>query len=99
MSLKALWDKSLELRFLLQKAFARSTFCGSDIAVNQAYSDLIQSSKQTLNCMLELQEKISDQVSAYMRDTSRMIKRMQLRRSSVDIFGKVPEEADNKNEV
>nr|CAD1836492.1 unnamed protein product [Ananas comosus var. bracteatus] len=44
-------------------------------------------------------QKISDQVNAYMRDPSRMIKRMQLRRSSVDIFGKVPEEADNKNEV
>ncbi|XP_020111729.1 putative uncharacterized protein DDB_G0270496 isoform X1 [Ananas comosus] len=186
---KALWDKSLELRFLLQKTFAssnrlpkepfRSTFCGSDTAVNQAYTDLIQSSKQTLNCMLELQEalleknpsvtrstnadskksdkdeyflkdlkgeldeewlriyrlhcriapfrnsevdkwqrktqvttgaaafrgklhafnqKISDQVNSYMRDPSRMIKRMQLRRSSVDIFGKVPEEADKKNE-
>nr|CAD1836488.1 unnamed protein product [Ananas comosus var. bracteatus] len=172
---KALWDKSLELRFLLQKAFAssnrlpkepfRSTYCGSDTAVNQAYSDLIQSSKQTLNCMLELQEalleknpsvtrstndlkgeldeewlriyrlhcriapfrnsevdkwqrktqvttgaaafrgklrafnqKISDQVNSYMRDPSRMIQRMQLRRSSVDIFGKVPEEADKKNE-
>ncbi|XP_058084819.1 uncharacterized protein LOC131232533 isoform X2 [Magnolia sinica] len=174
---KALWDKTLELRFLLQKAFSssnklpqeplKSSFCSSDKAVRQVYSDLITSSEQTLNCLLELQEalleknpsitqvrneshkgedasnnfdgesdeawlqihrmhsrvapfrdssidkwqrktqvttgaaalkgklhafnqNISEQVAQYMRDPSRMIKRMQLRRSTVSIFGEVP---------
>jgi len=34
-------------------------------------------------------QNISEQVAGYMRDPSRMIKRMQLRRSSVGTFGKV----------
>ncbi|KAJ0970652.1 hypothetical protein J5N97_018611 [Dioscorea zingiberensis] len=181
---KALWDKTLEFRFLLQKVFAssnklpqesvRSSFCISSTEVDQAYSDLILSSKQTLNCMLELQEalvernpsviqdvesrkgsgkdevssddiggdgdedwlqihkmhsriapfrnisvdkwqrktqvttgaaavkgklqafnqNISEQVAGYMRDPSKMIQRMQLRASSVGVFGKVPEDSD-----
>ncbi|KAJ0970622.1 hypothetical protein J5N97_018581 [Dioscorea zingiberensis] len=181
---KALWDKTLEFRFLLQKVFAssnklpqesvRSSFCISSTEVDQTYSDLILSSKQTLNCMLELQEalvernpsviqdvesrkgsgkdevssndiggdgdedwlqihkmhsriasfrnisvdkwqrktqvttgaaavkgklqafnqNISEQVAGYMRDPSKMIKRMQLRASSVGVFGKVPEDSD-----
>lgn len=186
---KALWDRTLELRFLLQKAFSssnrlpqepiRSLFCNSDVVVNQAYSDLLLSFKQTLNSMLELQEalieqnplivqgtngngkesckdedcsnslkgeedvewlkihrmhqsiaqfrnnsvdkwqrktqvttgaaafkgklrafnqNISEQVGGYMRDPSRTIKRMQLRRSSVGLFGKVPEEVESRKE-
>ncbi|XP_072969391.1 uncharacterized protein [Typha angustifolia] len=186
---KALWDKTLEFRFILQKAFStsnklpkesvRSSFCNSDEAVSKAYLDLIQSSKQTLSCMLELQEalleknpsvvqgtngeskeyngehdfphelkgqddeewfcidrmqrriapyrnsavdkwqrktqvttgaaalkgklhafnqNISDQVAGYMRDPTRMIKRMQLRRSSVGIFGEVPAESNSTKE-
>ncbi|KAF8380551.1 hypothetical protein HHK36_028039 [Tetracentron sinense] len=64
---KALWDKSLEFRFLLQKAFSSSnrlpqeplkaSFC-SDQVVNKAYSDLIISSQQTLDSLLELQEAL-----------------------------------------
>ncbi|XP_073111780.1 uncharacterized protein [Elaeis guineensis] len=186
---KALWDRTLELRFLLQKSFSssnrlpqeptRSLFHNSDAVVNQAYLDLILSSKQALNCMLELQEalieqnplivqgvngnskesckdedcsnnlkgeedeewlqihrmhqriaqfrnnsvdkwqrkaqvttgaaafkgklhafnqNISEQVAGYMRDPSRMIKRMQLSRSSVGMFGKVPEEVESRKE-
>ncbi|XP_062097751.1 uncharacterized protein LOC133803658 isoform X2 [Humulus lupulus] len=63
---KALWDKTLELRFLLQKAFSssnrlpqdplRSSFCDSDESVNAVYSDLITSSKKTLDSLMELQE-------------------------------------------
>ncbi|PON98546.1 Leucine zipper-containing transcription factor [Trema orientale] len=173
---KALWDKTLEFRFLLQKAFSssnrlpqdpiRSSFCDSDKSVNAAYSGLITSSKETLDSLLELQEalleknpsilnatdgklgqvpkhlqssnndedwsqisqmhariaafrdksidkwqrktpvttgaaaikgklhafnqNISEQVAAYMRDPSRMIKQMQQRRSTVGIFGAVP---------
>lgn len=34
----------------------KSSFCGSDKATNKAYSDLITSSEQTINCFLELQE-------------------------------------------
>ncbi|XP_062174738.1 uncharacterized protein LOC133879933 [Alnus glutinosa] len=175
---KVIWDKALEFRFLLQKAFSssnrlpqdpvRSSFCDSDEGVNAAYSDLITSSKKTLDSLLGLQEalleknpsiaqstdgnsgnssnhseasknsnaegdedwsqvsqmhmriasfrdkaidkwqrktqvttgaaaikgklqafnqNISQQVAAYMRDPSRMVKQMQLRRSTVSIFG------------
>ncbi|KAF7845069.1 Protein AATF [Senna tora] len=174
---KALWYKILELRFLLQKPFsssnrlpkepARSSLYDSDEGVSVAYSDLLTSSKETLDSILELQEAllaknpsitqtadgseraskhldtskdlddkfdeewsqisqmhkrivsyrdksinkwqrmtqvttgaaaikgklqafnqdISDQVASYMRDPSRMIKQMQLRRSAVSIFG------------
>ncbi|KAM0892737.1 hypothetical protein ACQ4PT_025558 [Festuca glaucescens] len=62
----ALWDKTLEMRFLLQKAFStsnklpkdpnKSRFCGHDQEIEEAYVELLDSSKQTLGCMLELQE-------------------------------------------
>ncbi|XP_048130882.1 putative uncharacterized protein DDB_G0270496 isoform X2 [Rhodamnia argentea] len=185
---KALWDKTLELRFLLQKAFSssnrlpqepvRSSFCKSDENVNKAYVDVLMSTKETLGSILELQEallennpaiahsaegnsaqsirqledyksnnghtddewsqisqmhrrmahfrdksvdkwhrktqvttgaaamknklhafnqNISEQVSTYMRDPSRMVKQMQQRRSTVGIFGSVPEHVDNTN--
>ncbi|MQL85620.1 hypothetical protein Taro_018138, partial [Colocasia esculenta] len=170
---KALWNKNLEFRFLLQKAFAksnrlpqeplRSKFHDYDKTVENAYSELILTSEKTLNSMLQLQEallekntsisqdnyvasnklevgnddkwfqiqsmqcriapfrnssidkwqrktqvtsgaaaiksklhafnqNISDQVAAYMRDPSRMIGRMQLKRSAVGILGESPEE-------
>ncbi|KAL5733316.1 hypothetical protein ACOSQ2_033008 [Xanthoceras sorbifolium] len=184
---KALWDKTLEFRFLLQKAFSssnrlpqepvRSSFSVSDEGVGKAYSDLITSSKKTLDSLLELQEvlleknpfvaqaldgnsgqssnkhskdsknldvegddellqvsqmhkriasfrdksidkwqrktqvttgaaaikgklhafnkNISEQVAAYMRDPSRMIKQMQQRRSTVGVFEAVHGGADN----
>ncbi|XP_019188693.1 PREDICTED: protein AATF-like isoform X2 [Ipomoea nil] len=63
---KVLWDKTLELRFLLQKAFSnsnrlpqepiKSSFYGDE--VSEAYSDLIGSSKKTLDSILELQEAL-----------------------------------------
>ncbi|KAM3197364.1 hypothetical protein ACQJBY_072805 [Aegilops geniculata] len=163
---KALWDKTLEMRFLLQKAFStsnklpkdpsKSRFCSHDQEIEQAYVDLLDSSKQTLGCMLELQkalleqnqaakgandtlpdsngesdewlqvqklhtritpfrnteidkwqrktqvttgaaalkgklhafnQNISDQIAGYMRDPSRMINRMYLRKSDVGVFG------------
>ncbi|GAV92757.1 AATF-Che1 domain-containing protein, partial [Cephalotus follicularis] len=62
---KALWDKTLEFRFLLQKVFSssnrlpldpvRSSFCTLD-GVSEAYSDLITTSMETLDSLLELQE-------------------------------------------
>ncbi|XP_010258807.1 PREDICTED: putative uncharacterized protein DDB_G0270496 isoform X2 [Nelumbo nucifera] len=65
---QVLWDKSLEFRFLLQKAFSssnklpqepmRSSLCDSDEAVKKAYSDLITSSNQVLDSLLELQEAL-----------------------------------------
>ncbi|XP_048230852.1 putative uncharacterized protein DDB_G0270496 [Ricinus communis] len=65
---KALWDKTLEFRFLLQKAFSganrlpqepvRSSFCDSDEGVRSAYSDLITSSRKTLESLLGLQEAL-----------------------------------------
>ncbi|KAL5060224.1 hypothetical protein RYX36_031828 [Vicia faba] len=166
----ALWYKILELRFLLQKPFSSSnrlpeesvkaSFCESDETVRVAYADLITSSKETLDSILELQEvcavlklewkkisskevsnvlednldqewsqisrmhnsiasfrdksinkwqritqvttgvaaikgkhafnqDISNQVAGYMRDPSRMVKQMQLRKSAVNVFGSV----------
>ncbi|KAL6129078.1 hypothetical protein ACLB2K_072431 [Fragaria x ananassa] len=177
---KVIWDKTLEFRFLLQKPFSSSNrlpqepvwsqFCGSHEDVNAAYSDLVASSKKTLNSLLELQEalveknpaitqdatsgnsgrskhsepsknigvdgdedwsrisnllsrmatfrnkeidkwqtraqvntgaasikgrlqafnqSISQQVAAYMRDPSRMVRQMQMRQSAVGVFGTV----------
>ncbi|XP_024988234.1 putative uncharacterized protein DDB_G0270496 [Cynara cardunculus var. scolymus] len=65
---RALWDKTLEFRFLLQKSFSnsnrlpqepiRSAFCNSGEGVNEAYSDLIDSTKKTLDSILKLQEAL-----------------------------------------
>ncbi|WJX38048.1 hypothetical protein P8452_25746 [Trifolium repens] len=188
-SQKALWYKILELRFLLQKPFSSSnrlpqesiktSFCESDDTVRVAYSDLITSSKETLDSILELQkaliaknpsitqtingseksskdlevsndlddnldkewsqisrmqnsmaafrdksinkwqrmtqvttgaaaikgklhafnQDISHQVAAYMRDPSRMIKQMQLRRSAVKILGSAADVNNSSNEA
>ncbi|KAF0916380.1 hypothetical protein E2562_005974 [Oryza meyeriana var. granulata] len=172
---KVLWDKALEMRFLLQKAFStsnklpkepiKSMFCDHNQDIGQAYLDLLNSSKQTLGCMMELQEallernhaanvsidnelngeddewsgvqklqkkitplrnseidkwqrktqvttgaaalkgklhafnqNISDQVSSYMRDPSRMINRMYLRRSTLGVFGEEAGELENNKE-
>ncbi|KAG4990986.1 hypothetical protein JHK82_024465 [Glycine max] len=67
-SQKALWYKILELRFLLQKPFSssnslpqesiKSLFCETDETVRVAYSDLLTSSKETLDSILELQEAL-----------------------------------------
>ncbi|KAI3746212.1 hypothetical protein L6452_08636 [Arctium lappa] len=56
---RALWDKTLEFRFLLQMSFSNSNrlpqetiryaFCNSGEVVNEAYSDLIDSTKKTLD--------------------------------------------------
>ncbi|KAG2316783.1 hypothetical protein Bca52824_019905 [Brassica carinata] len=189
---KALWDKTLEIRFLLQKPFSssnrlpqehfKSSFCSEDEKVLTAYAELIASSKKTLDSLLELQgalfeknpsvdqqadgkatltpsesnksdaedsdewhqisdmqnrmcvfrnkavdkwqrrtqvttgaaaikgklhafnQNVSDspgpdeQVASYMRDPSRMIKQMQLSRTTVAVFGTVPEEAMEPNQ-
>lgn len=68
---KALWDKTLELRILLQKPFTnsnrlpmvpfRDSFCNSNEGVNEAYSDLINSCKKTLGSILEFQEALLQQ--------------------------------------
>lgn len=65
---RALWDKTLEFRFLLQKSFSnsnrlpqepiRSAFCKSGEGVKEAYSDLIDSTKKTLDSILKLQEAL-----------------------------------------
>ncbi|KAL9677035.1 hypothetical protein QQ045_005261 [Rhodiola kirilowii] len=181
-----LWNKSLELRFLLQKPFSssnklpqesvRSIFIESDEGVSEAYSELISSSEKTIASLLELQndglmssdvsllssgnsqsskkhehedidsetdnkwklisqmhsrmasfrdksidkwqrktqvttgaasikgrfqafnQNISQQVAASMRDPSRLIKQMQARRSTISIFGSVPDEIVNIKE-
>ncbi|KAG9136461.1 hypothetical protein Leryth_025195 [Lithospermum erythrorhizon] len=65
---KALWDRALECRFLLQRAFSnsnrlpqepiRSLFNSSSDDIGEAYSSLINSSKKTLDSILELQEAL-----------------------------------------
>ncbi|KAK1407298.1 hypothetical protein QVD17_38912 [Tagetes erecta] len=65
---RALWDKTLELRFLLQKPFStsnrlpqepiRSAFCSSGEGVKEAYSGVIDSTKKTLDSILKLQEAL-----------------------------------------
>ncbi|GAB2291027.1 hypothetical protein Dimus_025283 [Dionaea muscipula] len=183
---KALWDKSLEFRFLLQKAFSnsnrlpqepvRSSFYEADERVKASYSDVIVASTKAINSILKLQEallenntsitqvaeggcgsysndsrtskngdiasdeewsrisdmhlriapfrnksvdkwqrkaevntgaavkrskllafnqNISDQVAAYMRDPSKMIKGMQMRSEIVGVFGSVDELGSN----
>ncbi|XP_023639686.1 putative uncharacterized protein DDB_G0270496 isoform X2 [Capsella rubella] len=71
---KALWDKTLEVRFLLQKAFnssnrlpqepVKSSFCSEDENVLAAYTDLLTSSEKTLNSLLELQEALLEKNSS-----------------------------------
>lgn len=188
-SQKALWDKALELRFLLQKPFfksnklpqepIRSSFCEADEDVSAAYSDLIASSNKAIESLVHLQEalhdnnpsvveateegesqylksskekekidfykekewlqifqaqsrvvpfrnksvdkwqrkadvqsgaaakkvkllafnqNISDQVATYMRDPTKMIRSMQMRRESIGVFGNIAEQAGNVNE-
>ncbi|EPS70843.1 hypothetical protein M569_03915, partial [Genlisea aurea] len=183
---RALWDKTLEFRFLLQKPFSnsnrlplepvRSLFCELENEVSKAYSDLITSSEKTLDAILELQQALlannpqimssgedtkrmaaepscssndddtdeewskvleiqsrmasfrnasidkwqrktlvatgaaaikdklhafnqstSQQVASYMRDPSKMVKGMQQNRSSVAVFGNVPNSNENAN--
>ncbi|KAK7394548.1 hypothetical protein VNO78_15079 [Psophocarpus tetragonolobus] len=67
-SQKAFWYKILELRFLVQKPFSssnrlpkesiKSLLCETDERVRVAYSDLMTSSKETLDSILELQEAL-----------------------------------------
>ncbi|KAL6890554.1 hypothetical protein ACP4OV_008809 [Aristida adscensionis] len=67
---KVIWDKTLEMRFLLQKAFStanklpkepvKTMFCNHDQDIEQAYENLLNSAKQTLGSMLELQEALLD---------------------------------------
>ncbi|KAL2892533.1 Protein AATF [Bienertia sinuspersici] len=186
-SQKALWDKALELRFLIQKPYSksnklpqepiRSLYCEANEDVSAAYSDLIASSREAVESLVQLQEalldnnrsigeaiegggpqsvissegvektdvekqwlqiseaqsrvapfrnksvdkwqrkadvqsgaaakkvkllafnqNISDQVATYMRDPSKMIKSMQMRREAVGAFGTVAKEAGNVNE-
>ncbi|CAN0920972.1 Putative uncharacterized protein DDB_G0270496 [Linum grandiflorum] len=186
---KAIWDTSLEIRILLQKAFPnsqrlplepiRSTFCNLDEGVREAYDALAVSSKKTLECLVELEEallernpsisqssagnvgkslekqsnesthlndkdeeewsrisqmhtrvapfrnksidkwqrkaqvttgaaairnklhafnqNISEQVKANMKDPSKMVKAMQLRRSTARVFGDVPSQETSLN--
>ncbi|KAL8188696.1 hypothetical protein R6Q57_029716 [Mikania cordata] len=75
---RALWDKTLEFRFLLQKSFSssnrlplepiRSSFCNSS-EVKEAYSDLIDSTKKTLDSILKLQEAFVEKNPSIMDTT------------------------------
>ncbi|KAL6289848.1 hypothetical protein ACE6H2_007358 [Prunus campanulata] len=62
---KALWDKTLEFRFLLQKAFSSST---------TAYSDLVNASKRTLDSLVELEEALLEKNPSIVQATDSMYK-------------------------
>ncbi|XP_074272810.1 uncharacterized protein LOC141596516 [Silene latifolia] len=184
-SQKALWDKALEIRIVLQNPYTksnklpqepiRSLFLESNKAVSSGYSDLIASSKNAIDSLVQLQEalldnnpsiarafeeggpqsslvsngelekmdvdqewlqisqiqsrlasfrnksvdkwqrkadvhsgaaakkakllafnqNISDQVETYMRDPSKMIRGMQMRRETADVFGSAAQQVDS----
>ncbi|KAK9075775.1 hypothetical protein SSX86_004104 [Deinandra increscens subsp. villosa] len=76
---RALWDKTLEFRFLLQKSFStsnrlpqepvRSAFCNCSEEVKEAYSDLVDSTKKTLDSILKLQEALIEKNPSIMGAT------------------------------
>ncbi|XP_074266886.1 uncharacterized protein LOC141590179 [Silene latifolia] len=190
-SFRALWDKALEIRIVLQNPYTksnklpqepiRSLFLESNKAVSSGYSDLIASSKNAIDSLVQLQElaistmqlidnnpsiarafeeggpqsslvsngelekmdvdqewlqisqiqsrlasfrnksvdkwqrkadvhsgaaakkakllafnqNISDQVETYMRDPSKMIRGMQMRRETADVFGSAAQQVDS----
>ncbi|XP_075520259.1 uncharacterized protein LOC142553700 isoform X1 [Primulina tabacum] len=82
---RALWDKTLEFRFLLQKAFSssnrlpqepvRSFYCDAGTEVSEAYSDLVDSSKKTLDSILELQQallKNNPSIAHFVEDSNQL---------------------------
>nr|XP_009626222.1 putative uncharacterized protein DDB_G0270496 [Nicotiana tomentosiformis] len=100
---KALWDKTLELRFLLQKAFSnsnrlpqepiRSSFCDSKDRVKDAYSDLLASSRKTLDTILELQEVLLEKNPSITQSMDvNSGKRPKLSEDSVESNGEVDED-------
>ncbi|XP_060218958.1 uncharacterized protein LOC132645778 [Lycium barbarum] len=100
---KALWDKTLELRFLLQKAFSnsnrlpqepiRSSFCDSEDTVKDAYTDLLASSTKTLNSILELQEVLLQKNPSITQSADvNSAKRSKLLEDSVKSNGEVDED-------
>ncbi|KAJ8565577.1 hypothetical protein K7X08_008153 [Anisodus acutangulus] len=100
---KALWDKTLELRFLLQKAFSnsnrlpqepiRSSFCDSEDTVKDAYSDLLASSRKTLDSILELQEVLLEKNPSITQSMNvNSGKRSKLLEDSVKSNGEVDED-------
>ncbi|KAJ7551786.1 hypothetical protein O6H91_06G028400 [Diphasiastrum complanatum] len=167
---KALWDRALELRIVLQKVVtnanrlppgqSRLIFCSTTEVTRKAYEQLETSALRTLDCLMDLQEalidqnaaineaytsvvkgegldhtwkkldllysrivpyrnnsvdrwyrktqiatgaaairgrlhafdqSISQQVSAAMREPSRLIRRMQLKKSSIHVLGQPPD--------
>ncbi|XP_075081702.1 uncharacterized protein LOC107759224 [Nicotiana tabacum] len=100
---KALWDKTLELRFLLQKAFSnsnrlpqepiRSSFCDSEDRVKDAYSDLLASSRKTLDSILELQEVLLEKNPSITQSMDvNSGKRLKLSEDYVESNGEVDED-------
>eukprot|EP01018_Ginkgo_biloba_P021817 Gb_33584 [translate_table: standard] len=65
---KAMWDKALEIRISLQKllsssnqlpqASVKSLFCNSDEKIERAYSELVTSTRETLDSLVDLQEAL-----------------------------------------
>ncbi|XP_071716413.1 uncharacterized protein [Rutidosis leptorrhynchoides] len=95
---RALWDKTLEFRFLLQKSFSssnrlpkepiRSAFCNSGEGVKEAYADLINSTKKTLDSILKLQEALVEKNPSIMEanegDAEQKASSLEASKNSVD---------------
>ncbi|CAI9278522.1 unnamed protein product [Lactuca saligna] len=98
---RALWDKTLEFRFLLQKSFSnsnrlpqepiRSAFCNSDEGVKEAYSDLIDSTKKTLDSILKLQEALVEKNPLIMEATEENSKSVEASRKGDEEWFKISE--------
>ncbi|XP_030956384.1 protein BFR2-like isoform X1 [Quercus lobata] len=131
---KALWDKALELRLLVQKAFSSAnrlpqvffgnsersskhseasknsnvegdedwsrvsqlhlriaSFRDKSIDKWQRKTEVATGAAAIKGKLHAFNQNISEQVADYMRDPSRMLKQMQLRRSTVSVFGTDPD--------
>ncbi|KAL2536543.1 rRNA proCES [Forsythia ovata] len=76
-----------------QREPVRSLFCGSDNVVSEAYSDLLASSKKTLDCILELQQALVENNPSIAEPVdANPVKDTRQSGTSVDLNGDVDEE-------
>ncbi|CAN6460241.1 unnamed protein product [Victoria cruziana] len=101
---KALWDRILEIRILLQKVFSssnklpqeplRSSFSSADETIDQAYADLVASAKLTLDSCLKLQEALIEN-SAAVHQVSKNGNKGSSNESTSTLNGSHPENDDD----
>ncbi|KAH9621998.1 hypothetical protein KSS87_011615 [Heliosperma pusillum] len=130
-SQKALWDKVLEIRIVLQNPYTKSNklpqaLLDNNPSIARAFEEGGPQSSLVSNGELEKMDvdhewlqisqiqsrlasfrnksvdkwqrkadNISDQVATYMRDPSKMIRGMQMRRETADVFGSAAQQVDS----